>query len=61
MTFPTLTPKQSAAIRNLMFSTQNIQFVLDYMLEHGKLSLNDLSVREAIDIISALANNKHLS
>ena len=61
MTFPTLTPKQSAAIRNLMFSTQNIQFVLDYMLNHGKLSLNDLSVREATDIISALANNKHLS
>ena len=60
MTFPTLTPKQSAAIRNLMFSTQNIQFVLDYMLEHGKLSLNDLSIRQAMDIISALANN-HLS
>ena len=60
MTFPTLTPKQSNAIRNLMYTTQNIQFVLDYMLNHGKLSLNDLSVREAIDIISALANN-HLS
>ena len=54
MTVPRITERQKEAIRNFMFSTQNIQFVLDFMLKHGKLYLNELSIGEAKDLISAL-------
>ena len=54
MTIPRITDRQKDAIKNLMFSTQNIEFVLDFMLKHGKLYLNELSVSEAKELISAL-------
>lgn len=57
MTIPRASEAQKRAIKNLMFSTQNIQYVLDSMLSHGKRYLNELSIGEAKDLIGVLVDN----
>lgn len=54
MTISRATEPQKRAIKNLMFSTQNIQFVLDFMLSRGKRYLGELSIGEAKDLIGGL-------
>jgi hypothetical protein len=54
MTVPRASEAQKRAIKNLMFSVQNIQYVLDFMLSHGKRYLNELSIGEAKELIGAL-------
>ncbi len=54
MTVPRASEAQKRAIKNLMFSVQNIQYVLDFMLSHGKRYLNELSIGEAKGLIGAL-------
>ena len=54
MTIPRITEPQKRAIRNLMFSTQNIDLVLAYMTGHGKKYIGELSIEEAGDLISSM-------
>lgn len=54
MTVPRASEAQKRAIKNLMFSTSNIQYVLDFMHSHGKRYLNELSIGEAKDLIGVL-------
>ena len=54
MSIPRATDAQTRAIRNLMFSTQNIDYVLKYMIRNGKRYLGELSLSEAKDIIGVL-------
>ncbi len=54
MSIPRATDAQTRAIRNLMFSTQNIDYVLKYMIRNGKRYLGELSISEAKDIIGVL-------
>ena len=54
MSIPRATEPQKRAIKNMMFSTQNIQFVLDFMLSRGKRYLGELSIEEAKDLIGGL-------
>ena len=54
MTIPRITEPQKRAIKNLMFSAQNIQAVLDFMHSSGKKYLAELSIEEAKDLIGVL-------
>ncbi len=54
MSIPRATDPQKRALKNLMYSTQNITCVLEFMENHGKRYLNELSVTEARDLLSAL-------
>ena len=54
MTVPRATEPQKRAVKNLMFSTQNIQVVLDFMLSTGKRYLGELSIEEAKELIGGL-------
>lgn len=54
MNIPRATEPQKRALKNLMYSTQNISCVLEFMEDHGKRYLNELSVTEAKDLLSAL-------
>lgn len=54
MSIPRATEPQKRAIKNLMYSTQNIRSVLEFMESHGKRYLNELGVMEAKDLISEL-------
>ena len=58
MTIPRITDPQKHAIKNLMFSTQNIQCVLDFMLSHGKRYVGEMSIAEAKDLIGALVEER---
>ena len=58
MTIPRITEPQKRAIKNLMFSTQNIQAVLDFMFSAGKKYLGELSIEEAKELISILLGEK---
>ena len=60
MTIPRITEPQKRAIKNLMFSTQNIQIVLDFMLSRGKRYLGELSIEEAKDLISTLVGERRM-
>jgi hypothetical protein len=57
MTIPRASDAQKRAIKNLMFSSQNIQYVLDFMLSHGKRYINELSIGEAKTLIGVLVDN----
>jgi replicative superfamily II helicase len=57
MTIPRITEPQKRAIKNLMFSTRNIDLVLTYMTGHGKKYIGELSIGEARDMISALVGD----
>ncbi len=57
MTIPRITESQKRAIRNLMFSAQNIDLVLTYMTGHGKKYIGELSIGEARDLISSLVGD----
>lgn len=54
MSVPRITDRQKDAVKNLMFSTENIEFVLHYMRDHGKRYVGEMSIGEAKDLISAL-------
>lgn len=54
MSMPRATSAQTHAIRNLMFSTENIDYVLTYMIRNGKRYLAELSLFEAKEIIGVL-------
>ena len=58
MTIPRITEPQKRAIKNLMFSAQNIQRVLDFMFSAGKRYLGELSIEEAKELISALVGER---
>ena len=58
MTIPRATEPQKRAIKNLMFSTQNIQHVLDFMLSTGKRYLGELSIEEARDLIGSMVGGR---
>ena len=57
MTVPRITEPQKRAIRNLMFSTQNIDLVLTYMTGHGRRYIGELSIEEARDLISSMVGD----
>ena len=57
MNIPRATEPQKRALKNLMYSTQNITCVLEFMEEHGKRYLNELSVTEARDLISMMVGD----
>ena len=54
MTISRATEPQKRAIKNLMFSAQNIDLVLTYMTGHGKRYIGELSIEEARDLIGGL-------
>lgn len=58
MSIPRATEPQKRAIKNMMFSAQNIQFVLDFMLTRGKRYLGELSIGEAKDLISSMVGGR---
>ena len=58
MTIPRITEPQKRAIKNMMFSAQNIQAVLDFLFSAGKRYLGELSIEEAKDLISTLVGER---
>ena len=58
MSIPRITEPQKRAIKNMMFSAQNIQAVLDFMFSAGKKYLGELSIEEAKDLISTLVGKR---
>ena len=58
MSIPRATEPQKRAIKNMMFSAQNNQFVLDFMLSHGKRYVGEMSIAEAKDLIGALVEER---
>lgn len=60
MTIPRATEPQKRAIKNLMFSAQNIQAVLDFLFSAGKRYLGELSIEEAKDLISTLVGERRM-
>jgi hypothetical protein len=58
MSIPRATPKQTTAIRNLMFSRQNIERVRDCLIMTGKMYLGELSVGEAAELLTELIGGR---
>lgn len=58
MSIPRATSAQTRAIRNLMFSVENMENVMKWMSRFGKKYLGELSIEEAKEIISDLVGRR---